>query len=57
MLLRTGHRLRWFAVWGAVAIWFVALVFGLGGNAIHLLLLVAGAVLLYELMVADPPPA
>lgn len=57
MLLRTGHRLRWLAVWGAVAIWFVALVFGLGGNAIHLLVLVAVAILLYELVVADAPPA
>ena len=57
MLLRTGHRVRWLAVWGAVAIWFVALAFGLGGNAIHLVLLLAVAILLYELLLQEPPPA
>ncbi|HEX4744044.1 MAG TPA: DUF5670 family protein [Candidatus Limnocylindria bacterium] len=57
MLLRTGHRLRWLAVWGSVAVWFIGLAFDLGGNAIHLVLLLAMAVLVYELLVEEPPPA
>ncbi len=57
MLLRTGHRVRWLVVWGAVVIWFIGLAFGLGGNAIHLVLLLAMAVLVYELLTAEPPPA
>jgi len=40
-----------------VALWFVGLALNLGGNAIHLVLLVAMALLVYELLVKDPPPA
>ncbi|MBA3765140.1 MAG: hypothetical protein H0X05_06490 [Actinobacteria bacterium] len=57
MSLRTGHRIRWTIVWLAVALWFVGLALNLGGNAIHLVLLVAMALLVYELLVKDPPPA
>ncbi len=57
MTLRTGHRIRWIVVWTAIALWFIGLAFNLGGNAIHLVLLVAMAVLLYELLVEEPPPA
>ena len=57
MLLRTGHRVRWLVVWGSIAVWFIGLAFDLGGNAIHLVLLLAMAVLVYELLVEEPPPA
>lgn len=57
MSLRTGHGIRWTIVWLAVALWFVGLALNLGGNAIHLVLLVAMALLVYELLVKDPPPA
>ena len=57
MTLRTGHRIRWIVVWVAVALWFVGLALNLGGNAIHLVLLAAMAMLVYELLVKDPPPA
>lgn len=57
MSLRTGHRIRWLVVWLAVAVWFVGLAFDLGGNAIHLVLLVAMAMLAYELLVEDAPRA
>ncbi len=57
MLLRTGHNVRWLVVWGSVAFWFVGLALDLGGNAIHLVLLIAVGVLVYELLVVEPPPA
>lgn len=57
MTLRTGHRIRWTLFWASIALWFVALAFDLGGNAVHLLLVLAMAVLVYELLVEDPPPA
>lgn len=57
MLLRTGHRIRWLVVWGSVAVWFIGLAFDLGGNTIHLLLFIAIGVLVYELLVEEPPPA
>ena len=51
----TGHRLRWTAVWVLVIAWFVAQAANLGGNAIHLVLLVAIGVLVYELLAEDAP--
>ena len=57
MSLRAGHRIRWLVVWLAVAVWFVGLAFDLGGNAIHLVLLVAMALLVYELLAQESPPA
>ena len=56
MSLRAGHRIRWAAVWIAVAVWFAGLALNLGGNAVHLVLVAAMAILVYELLVKDPPP-
>jgi Family of unknown function (DUF5670) len=49
----TGHRIRWILVWLFVAAWFVALALNIAGNLVHLLLLAAIAVLVYELLVED----
>jgi hypothetical protein len=49
----TGHRIRWIAVWLLVAAWFVALAANVAGNLVHLLLLGAIGILVYELMVED----
>ena len=57
MSLRAGHRIRWAVVWSAIAVWFVGLALDLGGNAIHVVLLAAMAILVYELLVQDPPPS
>jgi hypothetical protein len=51
----TGHRLRWTVVWLLVAAWFVAQAANIGGNAVHLLLLVAIGLLVYELLAEDAP--
>ena len=50
-----GHRLRWTAVWVLVAAWFVAQAANLGGNAVHLILLVAIGLVVYELLAEDAP--
>jgi hypothetical protein len=55
--LATGHRVRWIAVWVLVVAWFVAQAFNLGGNAVHLVLLLAIAILIYELLAEDAPAA
>ncbi|HET8568357.1 MAG TPA: hypothetical protein VFM93_05155 [Candidatus Limnocylindria bacterium] len=57
MSARTGHTIRWAVVWGAVALWFLFIAFDVAGDAAHLLLGVAVAVLVYELLVEAPPPA
>jgi len=57
MSLRTGHRIRWIVVCVAVTLWFIGLAFNVGGNAVHFVLLVAMALLVYELLVEEPPPA
>jgi amino acid permease len=51
----TGHRIRWILVWLLVAAWFVALALNIAGNLVHLLLLGAIAILVYELLVEDTP--
>jgi hypothetical protein len=51
----TGHRVRWIAVWVLVVGWFVAQALNLGGNAVHLILLVAIGLLIYELLAEDTP--
>lgn len=51
-----GHRARWIAFWGLLLVWFAAMVFGWGGNTIHLALVLALAALLYELMAREPGP-
>jgi uncharacterized protein DUF5670 len=53
--LATGHRLRWTLVWVLVAAWFVAEAANVGGNAVHLILLVAIGLLVYELLAEDAP--
>jgi len=50
-----GHRIRWILVWLFIAAWFVALAFNVAGNLVHLLLLGAIGILVYELLVEDPP--
>jgi hypothetical protein len=50
MSAATGHRIRWIAVWLSVALWFVGLAANVGGNGIHMLLVLAIVMLLYELM-------
>ncbi|HYV23388.1 MAG TPA: DUF5670 family protein [Candidatus Bathyarchaeia archaeon] len=55
MTIATGHRLRWTAVWVLVAAWFVAQAANFGGNAVHLVLLIAIAILVYELLAEDAP--
>lgn len=57
MTVATGHRLRWTAVWVLVAAWFVAQAANFGGNAVHLVLLLAIAILVYELLAEDAPAA
>jgi len=53
--IATGHRLRWTAVWVLVAAWFVAQAANIGGNAVHLVLLVAIGILVYELHAEEAP--
>ncbi|MGH2449731.1 MAG: hypothetical protein ACRDGE_00360 [Candidatus Limnocylindria bacterium] len=55
MSARIGHRVRWVIVWTAIAVWFVALALNLGGNGIHVLLLAAIGLLVYELLAEEPP--
>lgn len=55
MTISTGHRLRWAGVWLLVVAWFVAQAANIGGNAVHLLLLVAIGLLVYELLAEDTP--
>ncbi len=49
----TGHRIRWIAVWLLIAAWFVALALNIAGNLVHLVLLGAIGILVYELLVED----
>ena len=55
MTVATGHRVRWILVWVLVVAWFVAQAANLGGNAVHVVLLVAIGVLVYELLAEDAP--
>ncbi len=55
MSMAAGHRLRWGLVWVLVVAWFVGLAVNIGGDRIHALLLVAIAILVYELLVEDVP--
>lgn len=55
MTFVTGHRLRWAGVWVLVVAWFVAQAANIGGNAVHLVLLVAIGLLVYELLAEDAP--
>ena len=53
MSIATGHRIRWVLVWLLIAAWFVALAVNIAGNLVHLLLLGAIGILVYELLVED----
>jgi len=53
--IATGHRLRWALVWVLVVAWFVAQAANFGGNAVHLILLLAIGLLVYELLAEDAP--
>ena len=55
MTIATGHRLRWTLVWVLVGAWFVAQAANVGGNAVHLVLLLAIGLLVYELLAEDAP--
>ena len=55
MSAAAGHRIRWIAVWALVAAWFLALALNLAGNFVHLMLLGAIGILVYELLVEDAP--
>ena len=57
MTIATGHRLRWTAVWVLIAAWFVGQAANVGGNAVHLVLLLAIGILVYELLAEDAPAA
>ncbi|MDP9265190.1 MAG: DUF5670 family protein [Chloroflexota bacterium] len=54
MSARAADRLRWTLVLASVVVWFAALALNVGGNAIHLLLLVAIGLLVYELLIDEP---
>lgn len=49
--------MRWIAIWILIAAWFVALARNIGGNAAHLLLLVAIGLLVYELLIPEETPS
>lgn len=51
--MAAGHRIRWIAIWVLILAWFGALAANLGGNAVHLLLLAAIALLVYELLIPE----
>jgi hypothetical protein len=55
MSMLMGHRIRWTAVWLLIALWFVGLALSVGGNGVHLLLLAAIGLLVYELLIEDVP--
>jgi hypothetical protein len=50
-----GHRLRWVLIGLAVVSWFVALAMNVGGNAVHLLLVGALLLVVYELLAVETP--
>ena len=53
MSMATGHRLRWIVIWALIVAWFGALALNLAGNGVHLLLLAAIGLLVYELLIPD----
>lgn len=50
-----AHRLRWILVAALVGAWLAGLVYSWLGDRLHLLLLTALVVLVYELLAEDPP--
>jgi hypothetical protein len=55
MSVAIGHRVRWTAVWVLVALWFALQAVNVGGNLVHVVLLVAIGILVYELLAEDVP--
>lgn len=53
MSMATGHRIRWIVIWVLIVAWFGALALNLGGNGVHLLLLGAIGLLVYELLIPE----
>lgn len=53
MSMATGHRVRWILIWALIVAWFAALAVNFGGNLVHLLLLAAIALLVYELLIPE----
>ena len=53
MSMATGHRVRWILIWTLIVAWFVALAANIGGNLVHLLLLGAIGLLVYELLIPE----
>ncbi len=53
MSMATGHRIRWIVIWVLIVAWFGALALNLGGNGVHLLLLAAIGLLVYELLIPE----
>ena len=54
--MEAGHRVRWIVIWVLIAIWFAALALNTLGNAVHLLLLAAIGLLVYELLIPEQAP-
>ena len=55
--MAAAHRVRWTLIWLLIVAWFVALARNVGGNAAHLLLLAAIALLVYELLIPEESPS
>jgi hypothetical protein len=55
MSMAAGHRTRWIVIWVLIAAWFAALALNVGGNLVHLLLLGAIGLLVYELLIPETP--
>jgi hypothetical protein len=53
MSMGAGHRVRWILIWCLIFAWFAALAFNVGGNLVHLLLLAAIGLLVYELLIPE----
>ena len=53
MSLAAGHRVRWVVIWVLIAAWFGALALNLAGNLVHVFLLAAIALLVYELLIPE----
>lgn len=51
--LATGHRIRWIVIWVLIVAWFGALALNVLGNGVHLLLLAAIGLLVYELLIPE----
>ncbi len=54
MMVRAAHRIRWAAVWTLLVGWFLGLMLNVGGAAVNLLLFLGLAILVYELLAAEP---